>query len=111
MDTIAFRSVVTQYKAVLFDSFGVLKDYYGLIDGAKETIDFLNEQGIPYLVLTNDASRSPAELADALATAVFVMGVEVGLDFINQIEGIDCIIVDEANKLHTSSDLDLKIEK
>ena len=65
MKTKAFRSLVPQYKAVLFDSFGVLKDYYGLIDGAKHTIDFLNEQNIPYLVLTNDASRSPAELAEA----------------------------------------------
>lgn len=47
-----------------------------------------------------------AELADALATAVFVMGVEVGLDFINQINGIECIIVDEENRMHISNDLE-----
>jgi thiamine biosynthesis lipoprotein len=43
-----------------------------------------------------------AELADALATAIFVMGEEVGLDFINQLKGVDCIVVDENNKVHTS---------
>ena len=54
---------------------------------------------------------SSAELADALATAVFVMGVDVGLDFINQLKGVECIIVDEQNKLHSSENLELKIEE
>ncbi len=30
------------------------------------------------------------EVADALATAIFVMGVEVGLNFVNQLKGINC---------------------
>jgi len=49
-----------------------------------------------------------AELADALATSVFVMGVETGLNFINQLNGVECIIVDDKNKLHTSENIDLK---
>lgn len=49
-----------------------------------------------------------AELADALATSVFVMGVETGLDFINQLPGVDVVIVDENNKVHASRDVDLK---
>lgn len=49
-----------------------------------------------------------AELADALATSVFVMGVETGLDFINQIPGVDIIIVDEENRVHSSNGLDLQ---
>ncbi|WP_020567386.1 FAD:protein FMN transferase [Neolewinella persica] len=48
------------------------------------------------------------ELADALATSVFVMGVDTGLDFINQIPNVDCIIVDEDNHLHTSGSIDLQ---
>lgn len=48
-----------------------------------------------------------AELADALATSVFVMGVNVGLNFINQLEGIECIIVDDKNDLHTSKNIEL----
>ncbi len=51
-----------------------------------------------------------AELADALATSVFVMGVETGLDFINQLKDIDCIIVDSNNKIHTSKNIKLNTQ-
>lgn len=46
-----------------------------------------------------------AELADALATSVFVMGVDVGINFINQLKGVEVIIVDDNNKFHTSKNL------
>ena len=48
-----------------------------------------------------------AELADALATSVFVMGVETGLDFINQLKGVECVIVDSNNKIYTSTNIKL----
>ena len=48
-----------------------------------------------------------AELADALATAVFVMGVEPGLDFIEQLPGYYCIIIDAQNKVHYSKGIEL----
>lgn len=48
-----------------------------------------------------------AELADALATAVFVMGVESGLYFIEQIPGVEGIIVDDNNQFHTSQSIEL----
>lgn len=50
-----------------------------------------------------------AELADAISTSIFVMGVKTGLDFINQLKGVECIIVDEGNKVHTSKNI--KLEK
>ena len=49
-----------------------------------------------------------AELADALATSIFVMGVTTGIDFVNQLPDIDVIIVDEANQLHYSNGIDLE---
>ncbi|MBT3250635.1 MAG: thioredoxin fold domain-containing protein [Candidatus Marinimicrobia bacterium] len=49
-----------------------------------------------------------AELADALATAVFVMGVDTGLDRINQMAEIECIIVDDLGNTHKSNNI--KIE-
>jgi len=52
-----------------------------------------------------------AELADALATSVFVMGVETGLDFINQLKEIECIIVNADNKILTSNNIELKPPK
>lgn len=49
-----------------------------------------------------------AELADALATSIFVMGVETGVDFVNQLKGVECIIVDDDNKIITSENITLK---
>ncbi len=49
-----------------------------------------------------------AELADALATSVFVMGEEAGLNFINQLKGVECIIVNKDNKIVSSSQIELQ---
>lgn len=43
-----------------------------------------------------------AELCDALATAVFIMGTETGLSLINQLAETEVIIVDDKNKMHKS---------
>lgn len=48
------------------------------------------------------------EIADALATAVFVLGVEVGLDLVNQLKGIECVIVDDKGKIHVSKGIDIQ---
>jgi thiamine biosynthesis lipoprotein len=48
------------------------------------------------------------EIADALATGNFVLGVEVGLDLVNQLKGIECIIVDDKGKIHSSKGIDVK---
>jgi thiamine biosynthesis lipoprotein len=48
------------------------------------------------------------ELADALATGVFVLGKEVGMNLVNQLPGIGCIMVDEEGKISTSNNIDLK---
>ncbi|MGA8854456.1 MAG: FAD:protein FMN transferase [Christiangramia sp.] len=46
-----------------------------------------------------------AELADALATSVFVMGVDIGLDRLNQLPGIECIIIDTEGNIHSSDNI------
>lgn len=51
-----------------------------------------------------------AELADALATSIFVMGKENGLYFINQLKGVECILVDDMDQMHVSSNLNLVYE-
>jgi thiamine biosynthesis lipoprotein len=48
-----------------------------------------------------------SELCDALATAVFILGTEKGLYLINQLKGIECILVDNQNKIHTSNKITL----
>ena len=59
-------------------------------------------------ILSASVFTKNAELADALATSVFVMGIEVGLDFVNQLKGVECILIDNDNKLHTSKNIELK---
>lgn len=46
-----------------------------------------------------------SELCDALATAVFVMGVDVGMHFVSQLPGTHCITIDDKNKVHFSKNI------
>lgn len=60
-----FSAVIEQYKVVFFDAFGVLKSYNGLIPGIIETFEYLESTDREYYIVTNDASRSPMQLAQA----------------------------------------------
>ncbi|HEY4653003.1 MAG TPA: HAD-IIA family hydrolase [Cyclobacteriaceae bacterium] len=68
MKTRDFKSIVSKYDVVFFDAYGVLKNYNGLIPGIEGTIRHLMENGIDFYVLTNDASRSPKDLAASYQT-------------------------------------------
>jgi thiamine biosynthesis lipoprotein len=48
-----------------------------------------------------------AELADALATSVFVMGKEAGLDRVNQLPKIECIIIDDKGNITKSKNIEI----
>ena len=48
-----------------------------------------------------------AELADALATSVFVMGKEAGLDRIDQLPKIECIIIDDKGNITKSKHIEI----
>jgi len=58
-----FKSVVDKYKVIFFDAFGVLKTHNGIIPGIEQTFAYLKETNKDFYVLTNDASRSPEQLA------------------------------------------------
>ena len=59
--------------------------------------------GLPVVALKNVSVVCPdAELGDALATAVSVLGVTDGLALINKLNGIECMIIDKDNKKHFS---------
>jgi HAD superfamily hydrolase (TIGR01450 family) len=59
-----FSRIAEKYKAIFFDAYGVLKNYKGLFPGVENTFQFLRERNIEYYILTNDASRSPEQLAE-----------------------------------------------
>ena len=63
MKEVKFSDLLKKYDVILFDSYGVLKNYNGVIEGAPQTIQKLENKNIPYRILTNDASSSPASLA------------------------------------------------
>jgi HAD superfamily hydrolase (TIGR01450 family) len=60
-----FKSVLSKYDVIFFDAFGVLKTYNGLIPGIENTFAYLRETGKDFYVVTNDASRSPKQLAES----------------------------------------------
>jgi len=59
-------------------------------------------------ILSVTIFAAKAELADALATSVFVMGIETGLNRIGQIPGVECIIVDEKGMLHQTKNIKIQ---
>jgi HAD superfamily hydrolase (TIGR01450 family) len=61
----SFLEVVSGFKAVFLDSYGVIKNYRGLIEGVQETLDFIQARGIEFRILTNDASRSQEQQAES----------------------------------------------
>jgi thiamine biosynthesis lipoprotein len=46
-----------------------------------------------------------AEIADAMATPVMIMGVRSGLDLINQMKDIEAVIIDDDNRMYTSKNI------
>lgn len=60
-----FKSVLDSYKVIFFDAFGVLKNYHGLVPGIEKTFAYIEQQQKEYYIVTNDASRSPQQLAES----------------------------------------------
>jgi HAD superfamily hydrolase (TIGR01450 family) len=60
-----FKSIVDKYQVVFFDAFGVIKNYSGLVPGIERTFEYLEKQNKEYYIVTNDASRSPMQLAQS----------------------------------------------
>ncbi len=75
--------------------------------GGKRYSHIINPRtGYPSTGIVSATVFAPkAELADALATSVFVMGIEVGVNRINQLEGIECVIIDDKGNIHTSDNI------
>ncbi|NDK55255.1 FAD:protein FMN transferase [Pontibacter sp. BT213] len=48
-----------------------------------------------------------AELADALATATYVLGPEDGLHLINQLKGVECLMITDKDEMLASKNLNL----
>lgn len=60
-----FQSIIDKYEIIFFDAFGVIKNYNGLVPGINGTFDYLAAKNKEYYIITNDASRSPKQLAES----------------------------------------------
>ena len=82
---------------------------------------FVTIDGIDYCHIIDAVSGKPvinmssvtiicanAEAADALATSVFILGKDEGLELINHLNDIECIIIDENQEMHFSDNLNEK---
>ncbi|MES2378704.1 MAG: FAD:protein FMN transferase [Bacteroidota bacterium] len=82
---------------------------YAIINGKKYAHTIDPKTGLPVSGIKSVSIICPsAEFADAMATPVTVMGVRVGLDMINQLQHIACVIVDDHNRLFTSKNINIK---
>ena len=81
---------------------------YVMINGKKYSHTIDPKTGLPVSgIKSTTIICANAEVADALATPVTVMGVKVGINMINQMKGIACIIVDDNDKVFTSQNINL----
>jgi HAD superfamily hydrolase (TIGR01450 family) len=62
---VSFWKVAQRYSTIFFDSYGVLKNSQGPLEGVPEMLQRLNTSGRRFFVITNDASRPPEEMAAA----------------------------------------------
>ncbi len=76
------------------------------IDGVRYSHTIDPKTGFPAKSMKSVTVIAPfAELADALCTPLMIMGPEVGLNMINQVAGVECIIIDQDNNIHFSKNI------
>ena len=104
-------------KNLPFASFGLTNtsvatsgnyEKFAVIDGIKYSHTIDPKTGLPvHGIKSVTIICSSAEIADAMATPVMVMGVKAGLHLIDQVKGIACIVINEKDKMYTSKNVNL----
>jgi len=80
-----------------------------VIDGKRYSHTINPKTGLPVTGIKSvTIITTNAEIADAMATPVTIMGIEAGLNMINQIKNIEAIIIDDNNKIYTSKNVHFK---
>lgn len=80
-----------------------------MIDGKKYSHTINPKTGMPVSGIKSVTIICPnAEIADAMATPVGIMGIDAALNMVNQINHLECIIIDDFNKIYSSQNINLK---
>lgn len=79
---------------------------YAIINGKRYSHTIDPRTGLPISGLKSVTVICPhAELADAMTTPLSILGVKDGLNLINQMNQIACILVDDHNRVYTSNNI------
>lgn len=79
-----------------------------VIDGKKYSHTINPRTGMPVTGIKSvTIITTNAEIADAMATPVTIMGVRAGLDMINQMKDIEAIVIDDNDRLYTSKGINI----
>jgi len=82
---------------------------YVVFDGVRYSHIINPKTGYPGQgIVSVTVFAKQTEIADGLAKGVFLFGVKAGLNLVNQLKGIECIIVDSKGKIYSSKGIDIK---
>jgi len=82
---------------------------YALIDGKRYSHTINPRTGLPVAGIKSVTVVCPyAEIADAMATPVMVMGVKAGMDMINQLDHLEAVVIDDDGQVFVSNHINLK---
>lgn len=80
-----------------------------LINGRKYSHTINPKTGMPVTGIKSVTIIAPgAELADAMATPVTIMGVQAGIALVEQLPGFACIIIDDDNNIYSTKNIRLQ---
>jgi thiamine biosynthesis lipoprotein len=80
-----------------------------MIQGKRYSHTIDPRTGFPTSGVKSVTVISPiAELSDALATPITVMGVEAGLHMVNQMNNVACIVIDDSNRIYTTENISIQ---
>ena len=81
---------------------------YIMVDGKKYSHTINPKTGLPVTGIKSVTIIAPhAEIADAMATPVTIMGIEAVIYMVNQMKNIEAVLIDDNDKLYTSKNIRL----
>lgn len=79
-----------------------------MVNGKKYSHTINPKTGLPINGIKSvTVITTNAELADAMTTPIAIMGIHAGLNLVNQIKNLDCIIIDDYDKIYTTKNIHL----
>jgi FAD:protein FMN transferase len=81
---------------------------FAVINGTRYSHTINPKTGMPIRgIKSATIICASAEIADAMATPLMIMGIEAGIGLINQMKDIACIVIDDYDTVYTSKNINL----